>query len=303
MKLVGIMPVRNEDWILGFSLRVALKWCDAVCLQLHSCVDRSEDIMLAVAGEDASRVCWHSVHEVGWNEMSNRQKLLDAARWIGATHIALIDADEVLTANLLPGIRGIVEATPSSIMLDLPLYNLRAMGNSFAVIDKGVQDGWKQKMAFPNYHANGIWGQRWIATAFEDRPELNWQGDQFHHREPFGCNWRRSRPIAQDGGGVMHFWGASERRLRAKHALYKITERIRFPRKRITEIDEYYNLAIIPRKYWTFKAIRPEWIEPYGDLMRYLDVDREPWQEVESKRLYQQYGAKLFDGLDLFGVV
>jgi hypothetical protein len=304
MRIVGIMPVRNEDWILGFSLRVALKWCDAVAVMLHACDDRSEWIAREVFGE-TERVSFISDMGGEWREMEQRQKTLEWARnALHATHIALVDADEVLTANLVPCIRRLVEDTPTNHMLDLPLYNIRG--------------------SLTQYHSNGIWGNRWVAAAFQDRPELHWAGDQFHHREPMGNplppaprwqrpprvlgGWQRYNPVQQDSGGVLHFWGASERRLRAKHALYKITERIRFPKKTAREIDDYYSLAIVPREPWHFATVRPEWLAPewlagYEDLMaEHLHVDAEPWQEAECKRLYQEYGAKMFDGLDLFGV-
>jgi hypothetical protein len=296
VKLIGIMPVRNEDWILGFSLRVALKWCDQVIVADHGCSDSSRTIMQGL-GRDG--VIVRDDREDGWREMEQRQMLLAAARDYGATHVAIIDADEVLTANLVPLIRDYVERTPQGQMLDLPLYNLREIH----MTHKDYAGHYWDRGPAPYYHSNGVWGARWVATAFQDRPELHWAGDQFHHREPFGTTWRRSKPIQQGEGGVLHFWGASEWRLRAKHALYKITERLRFPKKTAKEIDDYYNQAIIPQLPWQFKAVKPEWIEPYADLMQYLHIDREPWHEAECKRLYRDHGEQTFHGLDLFGVV
>lgn len=298
MKLVGLMPVRNEDWILGLSLRVALKWCDEVIVYLHACTDQSAAIAMEVA-QETNRVVVVAQTEDKWDEMTHRQATLELARTaeVGATHIALIDADEVLTANLTTGdkpiIRDLIASTPAGVMLELPGYNLRQK----ACLPEGS--------AWAAYHANGIWAHRWFATAFQDSPGAHWGGDRFHHREPMGVYWAKNRPIQQGYGGTLHFWGASERRLRAKHALYKITERIRFPQKPIAEIENLYNLAIIPREPWHFADLNPTWLFPdYLDwIEEHLDVDAEPWQEGESKRLYQEYGAPAFDGLDLFGVV
>jgi hypothetical protein len=36
--------------------------------------------------------------------------------------------------------------------------------------------------------------------------------------------------------------------------------------------------------------------------MKYLDVDAEPWQEAEVRRLVAEHGRETFAGLDLFGV-
>src|SRR4051812_45523687 len=114
--------------------------------------------------------------------------------------------------------------TWDSVILQLPGYNLRH-GTAF-------------------YHANGVWGNRWFSTAFQDDPRLGWAGDRFHHREPMGVKLQPYRPIQQGDGGVMHLWGASERRLTAKHALYKLSERLRWPEKPIAEIDRMYSLAL-----------------------------------------------------------
>jgi hypothetical protein len=285
MKLVGLMPVRNEDWCLGFTVRVALKWCDEVIVLDHASTDNTRAIIYEVLNEQEHGHCkalfWMHEDDPAWNEMAHRQKMLDGARERGATHIAIIDADEFLTANLLPDIRSYVLLSAPGSLPELPGYNVR-------------EPGWQ-------YHSNGVWGNRWFATAFQDSPVLNWSGDRFHHREPMGCNWNRWRPVNQGEGGVLHLWGASERRLRAKHALYRLTERLRWPSKPTQDIERLYSLATTPREPWTFQAVPPAWIEPYADLMQYLDIDAVPWQEKEIATVLSTYGREHFAGLDLLG--
>ena len=110
----------------------------------------------------------------------------------------------------------------------------------------------------------------------------------------------------------MHLWGASERQLRAKHALYKITERLRWPDKPIATIEKEYSWAIKGEpghpsfgtpETWKYNTVPDSWWAPYAHLMKYLDVDAEPWQEAEARRLYAKHGPERFKGLDLFGVV
>jgi Glycosyl transferase family 2 len=294
MKLVGIMPVRNEAWCLGFTLRIALKWCDEVVVLLHACTDDSYRICQELA-EETERLDF-CIIDGEWTEMVHRQELLTLARLSDATHIAIIDADEFMTANLLPSederkngaphILDYVNALPPAQILELPGYNMREMPGEPLTM---------------RYHANGVWGSRWFATVFMDLPGLSWQGDRFHHREPFGCNWQRWRPIRQGYGGTIHLWGASERRLRAKHAHYRITERLRWPTKPVQDIERLYSLATSPREPWTYHTLPPTWIEPYADWMQYLHIDAEPWQEAEVRLLLQTHGRDKFRGLDLLG--
>ena len=290
MKLVAIMPVRNEAWVLGLSARAALMWCDELVIGLHACTDDSERIAAEVSAEHAGRVTVIDLAGDVWAEMVHRQQLLETARSRGASHVAIVDADEILTGSILRDIRGVAEKMELVSIMQLPGYNLRG----------GIE----------KYHATGIWSDRWFGCIFRDDPQLNWQGDRFHHREPMGQNLRLNRPFQQDQGGLMHLWGASERRLRAKHAHYKVTERVRWPEKSVSHIEELYSLAIhgSPREEfgrphsWQYRDVPAAWWEPYQALMGNLDINAEPWQEREVRRAVETHGAAHFAGLDLFGV-
>lgn len=296
MKLVGLMPVRNEDWILGLSARVALMWCDELVVLLHECDDDSKDILRDIDREDGTsgRMSIEWVPGV-WREMQHRQDMLNRARLLGATHIAMIDADEVLTGNLVaaPGrwayMHRYISLMPPGFIAHLPLYNLRG----------GID----------RYHANGTWGHRTASVAFADDPRLGWSGDRFHLREPQGAPLKPYQPIQHGQGGVMHLWGASERRLVAKHALYKVTERLRWPARPVDAINAQYNVAIRGTgaagdwvKAWTYEPVPASWWAPYAHLQQYLYVDAKPWQEAEVRRLVKEHGAETFRGLDLFGL-
>lgn len=297
MKLVALMPVRNEDSVLGLSARVVLMWCDALVLYLHACTDRSLDIASEIQNEHPGRVSITVEQGAAWDEMRHRQAMLEEARRMGATHIAIVDADEVLTGNLVTAFRhkSFVGINPGSgRILQIPLYNLRG--------------------SIHRYHQNGLWGNRIVSLAFADDPALGWSGDRFHAREPQGKRLTGFQPIAQGDGGVMHLWGASERRLLAKHALYKVTERLRWPEKDVREIDRVYSMCIKgagfgfrhgiqpePRS-WAFTDVPESWWAPYAHLMRYLDVDAVPWQEQAVRDAVAEHGREKFAGLDLFGV-
>lgn len=288
MRLIGMMPCRNEDWVLELSARAAMMWCDALVIFNHASTDRSLETISELANEFPGRVLYGGSSDPNWREMEQRQAILNGAREGGATHLAIIDADEVLTGNLLPMIRVHVESMPPGRILQLPGYNLRG--------------------GLDQYHATGIWADRWFSTAFRDEPRFGWSGDRFHHREPADCMpW--SRPVMQGHGGVMHLWGASERRLIAKHALYKMNETLRWPQKSRAEINQLYNLAFVPaanRQFdqnWSYTNTPVSWWEPYHHLLDRVRVHDIPWQEAECRKLHVEHGAERFAGLDLFGVV
>jgi Glycosyl transferase family 2 len=274
MKLIGLMPCRNEAWCIGLTLRAALMWCDEVVVLLHECDDDSQDIICDViseSGDEAGDERITLIYEDGpWDKMRHPQRMLDYARARGATHIAMIDADEILTGDRLRGARIYAEVPPEWLLI-LPLYNLG-----------GELD---------RYHTNGLWGNRTVSVTFADRPELGWAGDDCDSREPQGVTLESVRPIALSTGGVMHLRGANIDRWFTKHRLYKIMERIRQPQKDSRAIEQSYGEDPTT---WTYNPVPLEWWAPYVHLLKYLDIHGPDWQDAECDRLIAEYGRDYF---------
>ena len=286
MKLIANMPVRNAAWVLGVSARVALLWCDALVILLHACTDRSAEIAAEVDREHPGRVRILTEDNPKWLEMDYRQRALEHSRTMGASHVAIVDADEILSGNLLGTIRSRVEAAGPRCIVQAPIFNLR--------------DG------IDRFHANGIWGNRYVSLAFGDAPRVGWSGDRWHHREPEGASTIGPPWLRHSDGGVMHLWGSSLRRLKAHHAHYKVSERLRWPAKPIHEIDATYSLAIHGwpggrASTWEFSPVPESWWSAYAGLRKHLDIDSPPWEEEEVRLLLRQHPG-VERGLDLFGV-
>ena len=100
----------------------------------------------------------------------------------------------------------------------------------------------------------------------------------------------------------MHLQFADWRRLTAKHARYKMMERVKYPNKPVSEIDRMYSLAL-DEAGLQVADVPAEWWQGYEQIRQYIDLNAEPWQEQECKRLWMEHGAEAFHGLNLFGVV
>lgn len=295
MRLIGLLPVRNEEYCLGLSLRVALLFCDSVVVLLHACEDGSAEIVEQVIREnDRGRVIVIHKGNPNWHEMKHREEMLEAARRNGATHVGIVDADEIISANIVGSIRGHIEALSPGQILQLPGYNLRGSIN--------------------RYHSNGIWGHRWFSFAFLDNKLAHWGGDTFHAREPRGIIWNPYLPYGQGKGGLLHLWAASERRLRAKHCWYRMTEVVRWPEKPVQIIDRLYSFATDgdpsnpsygTPETWTYETVPAAWVEEYiwRGWMKHLNLDAVPWQEEHCRRMIEKHGREKFAGLNLLGVV
>lgn len=282
MNLVAIMPARNEGWVIGLSARAVLMWCDSLVVLDHASTDDTSAVIDAVSHEHPGRVFVIRESSPEWKEMHHRQSLLEYARMIGGTHIAPVDADEILSANLIDGIRGRIEALAPGTFCGIPMKNLHRSINRYRA----------DNSAFGS--------QAGTMLAFADAPHLAWQprnGYDHHQRSPHGS---RMGQMIRCEGGLLHLQFASWRRLLAKHAAYKCMERVKYPQKSLHQIDETYSLA--PNENGLRLAEVPaEWWSRYAPLMQHLDLDREPWHAAEVRRLIADYGRNHFEPMNLFG--
>lgn len=329
MRLCCLMPVRNEAWCLGLSARAVLQWVDHLVVLDHASTDPTPAILWELAQLYPDQLTVLNEDDPQWNEMAHRQRLLEECRRQKATHIVYVDADEVLTGNLLPRIRNMVERTQPGLILQLPWLCVRD--------------------SIHRYHTSGPWAQLDASVAFPDDPRYHWaarKGYDFHQRHPMGMPFAAYKPLRRNEGGLIHLQMVSEHRLRAKQALYKMTEVIRWPgREPVNVIDERYSVAVygapkqetipglvqhfgIERAREILRAARAananlqvgdnlssqmapeelghtpvEWWAAYTDLMQYLHVDDPAWQAEECQRLWELHGPQKFEGLDLFGVI
>lgn len=284
MKIVATMLVRNEEWVLRASLRTALKWADEVVVLDHGSTDSTADI-LSRAFADTGRVFNRFISAgPSWEEMDLRQELLVWARTRGATHVALVDADEVITENLVPMVRAWAEALEPGAQLRLPMIA------PWDGLDHYRDDdsGWAHAHSF-------------ILVC--DQPTVHWKPDkagyQLHHRQPYGSD-KVSQPIGDKRlGGFLHLQWACWRRLLAKHAWYQCTERLRYPKKVTKQIRVQYTQA--PKDRTPSRTPVPaSWWDPETKAL--IDLGHVPWHEEEVRQLVRKHGRREFMGLELWGL-
>jgi hypothetical protein len=282
MRITGLLPVRNEEWIIGFSLRTHLMWMDDVIVLNHASTDRTREILEEIQGEvGQDRLLIVDHPNPVWSDTGQRQRLLELGRQRDGELFTLFDADEVLTGNLLPDIRDIVGTLKPAECVTLPWIPI-----------------WKSIYRYRTHHAT-----QGATIAFRDAPLLHWRSDQGydqHRRHPYESI---HIPQPEVSGGGMHFQFVDWRRIVAKHALYKMNELARFPgRKTAQEINRQYDATLEDSKAET--ASTPlEWFAPYRALIDHLRIDIEPWQEAECKRLWKIHGPRVFQGLNLYGLL
>ena len=290
-KIVALTIAHNEEWSLGFTGRASLMWADELIFLNHNSDDRTRDIMSDIRKGNPGRVHIINVKEKRWSEMAHRQRTLVMARGGGATHCCVVDADEVLSANLLPVIRHwILQLAPGQVM-QLPWVCLHRAMNQYRNDDS-------------------IWSRSYITMAFGDREDLTWRpredGYEFHCRGPTGVYPEKLalRPVSQwSGGGLLHMQFVQWNRLLAKQAWYKMTEKVMYPaRDKAIVVDKRYHAAVDERNLKT-EPVPKSWLAPYAGIMQFLHLDMVPWQIADMKAMMAKHGPQRFDGLNLYGIL
>lgn len=295
MKTVGMMLVRNEEWIIAHSLRRALEWCDYVIVLM----DRSTDYTWAIVNElvPGKRVIPMYNHDLTltggsdkceWKEMELRERMLDRAREMKATHLAMIDADEFLTDNLTTNSSAIwkwMEIMKPGEILELPMIPC-----------------WR---SFTKYRDdNSVWSRATISTVVRDDGRLSWSpavdGYQHHHRCPYGAYAGKLRPLHRmSEGGVIHAQWASWPRVIAKHVWYRMMETISYPGRMTADaLNRKYDQALDEGGI-VLKPVHREW---WGtDPVPTVDDTALTWFGRDIRRMLEEHGRWTFEGLDLKG--
>lgn len=306
MRLIGLMIVKNEDWILRLSLRAAMKWVDQMVVVDHASTDATYNIIQQVMGENPYRVNysrWDDLKTVQmrnsfdgemrdvkvpdpdawWDEMTVRQHALDIGRKFGGTHFAIIDADEIITSNIAGGMRQRIDLLSPGQCLDVPMLAMRGR-------DKYQAD-------------DSVWSNSWLTLAFADRPDLTWKPDgdgyHHHHRKPYGADEASVRYLgSKEQGGVMHYQFANKRRLLAKHVYYRMSEHLRWPGRMSPEdLNTKYDQAL--QDPMELMILPPPFRMGYD--LNLINLDGSPYQEAEIKKMIDKNKREAFAGLDLRG--
>ncbi len=288
MKIVALMKVRNEQWVLRASLPAILRAVDEVVILDHCSTDATPEIIRETARAHPGRV--HALRDDNpvWAEADLRQRMVDAARSIGGTHLAPIDADEILSANLLPRFRALYAELARAQSLWLPWIPL-----------------WRSLHEWRD--DNSIWSRGRMLIAFRDAPHIRFRprhdGYDIHVRIPPECRDHTLDPVhLMQGGGLLHLQFAHRRRLIAKAAWYKMNETIRYPRRSTPEqLEAKYNPAV-DETGLRLSRCDPAWWAEYEDLLPLIDLEDEPWHAAECRRLWSEHGGERFQGLRLWGV-
>ncbi len=292
MKIVALLPFKNEEWCLPSYLHNTLKVVDEIIAIDDGSTDNSVKIL-----EDAGAKVYSSEKlrnfNSGWSEGSIRAELLKLGRESGGTHFVCLDADESFTNNF-------VEISKKSISQLRP-------GEKIAMQWLAL---WK---SYTHYrHDSTVWSNNWKDFIVADSPELTYNSKQHMHlgRTPISphesgkSHWISYPP---NYAAVMHFQFSVYNNFQLKQCWFRCSELIQAPgtesainaKYSITLLDQGVGLQEMPKEWYdgvpfpTVDNFDPEWNED-----KFLRKDLLPG----IMKYFDDYGVDYFKDLDIWHI-
>jgi glycosyltransferase involved in cell wall biosynthesis len=107
VKVIGVLPLKNEDWILEYTLACLSEFCDEIIALDDGSTDRSLDILKQC--EKVVKIIANPPRSAKFrNEPKNWNRLTRAAIERGADWIFYTDADEMVSKNIIETLPSLV---------------------------------------------------------------------------------------------------------------------------------------------------------------------------------------------------
>ncbi len=275
MKIIALLPFKNEAWILEHFCISVSKIADQIIAMDDNSTDGGAEILKKY---NALVVKNDAVVKSGWAEFSIREKLLELGRQNGGTHFICLDADEIFSDNFYPHAHDLIGGLEPGQSLWMDWVTLHG--------DTKIEriDG-----AYNGLNKNFI---------FRDDPKL-----QFKYvflgvsRTPSDPSHRKV--IDRKQGSVIHFQYVNLDRAMMKRAWYMCSEQIKADRSAI-RINTTYDLnekkirtrALTADEAYDFEAAKSAaTYDPSAD-----------WRHADIVKWFDEYGITFFEQLDIWNV-
>ena len=277
MKIIALMPVKNDAWILPMSLTALSQICDVIIIADQMSDDGSREIY-----KDFPKVVTFDNHNSTPYFDLVRKDLLDVARGYDGNNLLLcVDADEVIPpASFHAFIRG--------------SGGLMSVGTSFSF-------QWIQLWKSIHFYNNcGSWLDFWKPIAWLDDRAIEYPKD-FASRHHMGAIpvFNNSLNVKIEHVPLLHFQWVAWDRTQMKQTWYRCTELIDDP-KAAVGINAKYSITFeapdtkltpVPKE-WTDGLQIPEGIEKLPGSWHYQEIIR--W--------FDKYGIKFFEPLQIWHI-
>lgn len=281
MKTIGLMPVKNEEWILERSLVSLSKICGHVIVADQNSTDRSIEIVKSMPN------CTLLKNDEICHSSNVRKMLLDAARenFSGSNLLISLDADEIFTSNILD--EGAIEswrALPKGTSVSLVWIQL-----------------WRSIYLYRN--DDSVWtdNRKYFVyvddrdRAFDDVNVINDHTGRF----PFDPR----KIYTENRVSVLHFQFVCHERMLSKQNYYMVCEKV-FGDKADSHINEKYEIAKNEDNI-SLQEVDKKFYSGWEELGMSFDMRINEylfWYDLEVLSMMKKYGCRFFENLNIWDI-
>lgn len=282
-KIVAMVQVRNEQILLRQCLLALSCYTDAIVILDDASTDATLEIIQSLVDECKIESIIRNREWKEWNEPANKNKLLAAARAIGGTHMIIIDADEMFSANCRDDnyLRNKILALKPGDSMGCQWFNL-----------------WR---SIYTYRDDGsVWVPRDNERIFCDNGTAYYPSG-FLHGSPLPKGLTGTYyPSDDKSRGILHFQFVNWQNLLIKQAWYRCLELIHNPKLSIRHLNYNYGRSKDETNI-KFKAASKNWFDyPFFDASIFEKPEESRKKQVLT--WFEQYGRDFFKDLDIWDI-
>jgi len=274
MKIITLLPVKNEDWILEHTLKNLSSFSDHIIIADQSSTDDTLDIC-----KRFEKVKVINNPNTGPSNMI-RWLLLDEARKIsGDNLIFCIDVDEMVSPKLIYSINEIIKNRKLK----------PGIGFSFSWIQL-----WNSTEF---YRIDGVWKNNIKSIAFWDDRKINYKKERLIIDHTSRIPEVKETVFVKEYP-LLHLQSISENRYKIKQAWYRCYELIN-NKNNPQKINLRYSVADI-KDIITSKT-DGKWFDGI-DIINYVYDKKDDWRYKEILEWFDKYGIEFFEPLEIWHI-
>lgn len=275
MKIIALLPVKNEAWILPTYLASVTQVADQIIALDDSSTDSSKEIL-----EAAGVTVFDVPNTAGemLNMSSRRKILLDKGRGHGGTHFIWLDADETFSSDFLPRAREIISQLKIGEKISMRWVHL-----------------WKSSTSYLNDAASPF-GYLWKDFIVCDDPSYTFPNTLLSEPRTQG-NLENVRKLPETEGVILHFQFVYWDQVQYKQAWYRCMELLTKKRS-ARRINATYRITLGDPKLITTEV--PRIWNTSLPLPKKVYSSNSDWRKKEMLEWFNIYGIELFGPLQIW---
>jgi|SaaInlStandDraft_4_1057021.scaffolds.fasta_scaffold23998_2 glycosyltransferase involved in cell wall biosynthesis len=282
MKIIALMPVKNEEWILPYSLQSLSNIADEIIAIDDDSTDDSKKIIQDFGGIVLPNNKKQFYGCTSYSEYNMRQQLLEEGRKRGGTHFICIDADEIFTTPFQKNVSPLLSQLKPGHKLSFPWITL-----------------WKHTRFYRNDQSP--WSNLYKDFIFHDDKKSNYklEHELFINRTPLENASNNVSTVPIDMGAVLHFQFVPWIKTEIKQAWYRCLEHLKTPNQAFL-INQKYSISL-DNKMVQLKEVPSAWTENMN-IPEDLASISYTWQLDEIFKIFDHHNIQFFEPLQIWHI-